>query len=897
MAFAVAGTLLACSPADSPPPDGDDLAQTGRFAEESVWRRPADLLRREHAELRASQVSDVSYELNLDLVESTENYTGKVTIDFNLASQDHPLSIDFSGGTVDAILVNDTAVEADYNGFFITLQADTLQEGRNRVEISYRHAYSTDGNGLYRFMDPEDGRTYVYTYLWPYYANRLFPCFDQPDLRASFGLVVRTPADWVVASAALESTVLEFSDDSGAQKLWRFPKTARFSTYVFSLYGGPYRIWQATAGEVPLRLLARQSMAPYVDADAWFELTRRGLSFYEQYFDIPYPFEKYDQVIVPDFNIGGMENVAAIAYTERVLSRGTPTRQQREDLTLLILHEMAHMWFGDLVTMKWWNGLWLNESFATYMSYVAAVEASEFSDAWHRFFLYSKRSAYRADQRVTTHPIEMPIPDTGSFFTVFDSITYGKGASVLKQLVHALGEETFRRGVSAYLKKHSYANTSLSDFTASLTQAAGKDIGEWSDAWLYRAGLNTVTVRYDCDGKEVSRLSVYQSAPAELPTLREHRLQLGLYRPSTDGNPRSPERLPVTVAGSDTTLDDALGNPCPALIYPNLDDWGYVKIGLDPTTIVSATTLVADLEDPLQRSMLWHDLWQATRDGELTLAAYAAVAVEQSRKETNVNLLDQVLGTLTATIAFLNRLGPASAETREMYLPRIEELAWSGALTAPAGSDLQSTWLDRYVGLAQTPKALDRLERLLDGELALKGLDIDQDRRWALIIRLNTMAHPGSHKLLETERQRDQSAAGGKRAIAAEAARPDRETKENWLEEFLNAESAYSFSEQRAAMRALFPSQQSAIHAELQARILDALPRLSAERDDYFLTSYTRELLRPICREESVDRLRNALASGEKLNATVTRFLLEAHEEDERCLELAKFNHEPNEAL
>ena len=877
----ILGAIAACGSGDPP-------------TAESAWRPAADSLSQSQAERRATRVSDVTYELKLDLVESEDSYSGEVRIDLTLAGHNEPLSIDFSGGIVDEMLVNGIAVEPDYNGFFITLRPGLLEEGRNRIEIAYRHDYSADGNGLYRFVDPEDGKTYLYTYLWPYYANRLFPCFDQPDLRASFGLVVRAPAEWVVVSTASESTVLEFSDDTGEQKLWRFPKTPRFSTYIFSLYAGPYRIWEANAGTVPLRLVARQSMVPYVDVEAWLELTKRGLEFYEAYFDIPYPFGKLDQVIVPDFNISGMENVAAISYAEFVLPRGEPTHQQRERLALLILHEMAHMWFGDLVTMKWWNGLWLNESFATYMSYAAAAEASEFKDAWHRFFLYSKRSAYRADQRVTTHPIEVSVPDTESFHTVFDSITYGKGASVLKQLVHTLGEETFRLGVSAYLKKHAYGNTTLEDFTDSLAEEADKDVDGWVDAWLHRAGVNTVTVSRECDGGVLEELSISQTAAAELPTLREHRLQLGLYRLDRESRLRALERVPLTVSGSETVVDEARGKPCPTLVYPNLDDWGYVKIGHGSRTLMLAAMHVSELQDPLQRSMLWHDLWEAVRDSELTLAAFAAVAIQQVRKETNVKVIDQVLEALTDTLAHLNRM--KLADTLDTYLPRIEELAWSKALAATPGGDLQRTWLDGYVGVAQSPEALARLHALLEGTVSLKGLEVDQDRRWAIITRLNAGAHPGSREARERERQRDGSAAGYKQAIAADAARPEIGTKRKWLDEFLDPRSEYSFSEQRAAMRSLFPSQQTPIHAELHAAILEALPELSAERDHYFLSSYTRELLRPICSEDSIARLRDALQGGDELNATVTKFLLEADEEEERCVELAEFNREAEQA-
>lgn len=485
--------LIACAHADPPPAANDGAASPSR--REAIGARPAhNVLTRAHAIHRKSRLAQISYRLNVDLVSSAAEYSGTVDIKFTLREVEQPLTIDFSGGDLDDFVINGVALEPDYNGFFITVPADALLAGANTISISYRHPYSDDGNGLYRFVDPENGHTYLYTYLWPYYANRLFPCFDQPDLRASYELIVRAPADWVVVSVNRETSIVEFTSETGEQKIWRFPQTPPLSTYIFSLHAGPYHIWEARAGKIPLRLMARQSFAEYVDADQWFLLTRQGLNFYEHYFDIPYPFGKYDQLIVPDFNISGMENAAAVTYAERAISRGQPTRDEREQLALLILHETAHMWFGDLVTMKWWSGLWLNESFATFTSHLAAAEATEFSDAWHSFYLSSKQGAYRADELVTTHPIEMPIPDTGAFFRVFDSITYGKGASVLKQLVHFLGPDAFRLGVSRYLKRHAWQNTVLIDFTGALAEAADVDLDPWVQSWLRQPGLNTVSV-------------------------------------------------------------------------------------------------------------------------------------------------------------------------------------------------------------------------------------------------------------------------------------------------------------------------------------------------------------------------------------------------------------------
>jgi len=403
---------------------------------ESALARPViDALDRQTANTRKGRISDLKYELFVDVHSSSEEFLGEATIRFDLADTSSDLSIDFGGGTVQEIRVNDEQIVTNYNEYFIVVPATALQGGTNVIDIAYRHPYDENGTGLHRFVDPQDRLTYLYTYLWPYYANRLFPSFDQPNLKANFSLTVLAPQSWTVVS-----TGAGVSEPAGnGAKLWRFATTPKMSTYVFSLHAGPYMIWEDEAGDVPLRLMARQSLAEYVAVDEWFEVTKGGLEHYGRYFDIPYPFEKYDQLIVPDFNIGAMENIAAVTFKESYVQRRKSDRAERENRARVILHEMAHMWFGNLVTHDWWNGLWLNESFATQMAMLAKLEVTEFKDTWHGFFTDHKKLAYRRDSRVTTHPIEMPINSTNEFFTVLDDITYEKGSSVLKQLEHFVG--------------------------------------------------------------------------------------------------------------------------------------------------------------------------------------------------------------------------------------------------------------------------------------------------------------------------------------------------------------------------------------------------------------------------------------------------------------------------
>jgi aminopeptidase N len=381
-------------------------------------RNAVDALDQQTADARKARVANVDYALHIDLEQGGDAFSGEVTIRFDLAgpaqaAQADPaqasqadLTVDFGGGAVQDLTLNGVATDGAYNGFFITLPATGLRSGPNTAAIRFTHPYSRDGTGLHRFVDPADGLTYLYTYLWPYYANRLFPSFDQPNIKARFALSVRAPDDWIVVSMAQGMAAPPAGDGT---TLWQFAATPQMSTYAFSLHAGPYRVWEADAQGIPLRLLARRSLAEFVAVDSWFDVTRRGLRHYADYFGIPYPFSKYDQLIVPDFAIGAMENIAAVTFGEQFVQRQESDRSQREARASVILHEMAHMWFGNLVTHDWWNGLWLNESFATQMAAMAELETTEFSDTWHGFFTDHKQKAYRADSRVSTHPIVVPV--------------------------------------------------------------------------------------------------------------------------------------------------------------------------------------------------------------------------------------------------------------------------------------------------------------------------------------------------------------------------------------------------------------------------------------------------------------------------------------------------------
>jgi aminopeptidase N len=872
LALLAAILIAACQP---------DHGVPGTHGTESVSTRPVtDALDRQTARMRKARLADLQYELFVDIQSSTDEFLGEATIRFDLADASSDLSIDFSGGTVQEVRVNDELVVASYNDYFIIVPAGALQVGSNAIDIVYRHPYDEDGTGLHRFVDPEDGLTYLYTYLWPYYANRLFPSFDQPNLKANFSLSVLAPETWTVVSAGAGTS--EQADNDA--RLWRFATTPKMSTYVFSLHAGPYTIWEDRSGDVPLRLMARQSLADFVAVDEWFDVTKDGLDYYGRYFDIPYAFKKYDQLIVPDFNIGAMENIAAVTFSENYVQRQRSDRAERESRASTILHEMAHMWFGNLVTHDWWNGLWLNESFATQMAALAEVEVTDFKDTWHGFFTNDKKAAYSLDSRVTTHPIEMPIDTTDEFFTVFDAITYEKGSSVLTQLGHLVGEENYRRGVSAYLQEHAYDTTELSDFVGHQEKSSGMDLGNWSDEWLYKENFNTLGVETECDGEALMSLVVTQSAPAQHPYLRTHRIEVALYNRDDDGGLVAGDILPAQIEGARTAVRIPEGQPCPVLVNPNHDDWAYAQIALDDDAVAVLDQQLSSVPDPLARSIFLAALYDRAMAGGMPIANYVDQALALADDEQNIRVVQQISTSLVEAIDVMQRLRPETDEALARLIPEVEEQSLRRAHFAEA-QDRKRMWLNTYLGVASSPASLGTTRALLDGKAEIAGIDISADIRWALLTILSRNGVAGVNGLLEAESARDPSDAGTKSLLTARAAEPDAAVKTHWLDELQNPRSVTGLARQRAVMAGLFPSNQTALQLELLGSVLDVLPDMSSTADPYFLSSYVSELLTPVCRAESSALMQAALdEQADRLNSTALRFLREAHQADGECL-------------
>ena len=846
-------------------------------------------LTEQDAAARSARVSNVAYALDFTLTGKAD-FAGTSRIDFDLQDTAAALTIDLDKASVASVTVNGKRVDAAYNQFFLTIAAADLVKGRNSVVVQYTRPHSTNGEGLHRMVDPADGKVYTYSHFEPAAAHQMFALFDQPDLKATFALTVTAPADWVVVSTRRESAVTAGGGDGTDRttRRWTFPTSKVLSPYNFSLHAGPYKIWEDNSGPYPMRLLARQSVAAQVEPEDWFKFTKDGLTFFDQYFGVPYQWEKYDQILVPDFLYGAMENAGAVTFGERgFLHQSKATQAQREGLAGTIMHEMAHQWFGDLVTMKWWNGLWLNESFASFMGTMATAEATEFKHAWLAFYAGGKQAAYATDQSLATHPIEVPVASTANAFDNIDAITYSKGASTLMQLRHLLGAEVFRKGVHNYLEKYAFKNARLDDFIGSLGEAAGRDLKPWTRQWLYEAGVNTIAADYRCSAGKVSSFSLRQSATASLPTLREQRVQVATFKRSDAGLALT-AKAAVTYQGAVTAVPELVGSACPDLVYPNYEDWGFAKVQLDKKSFATAQASVAGVTDPLLRSMLWQSLWDGVRAGQLPLNDFIRTALANAPQERDYTLLGSVLGMLGSSRQYLDAMQAAPAYAAATRA-QMEEVSWRAVEANSDNSNFQRRWFGFYVSTASSEGALKRLAGLLDGSVKVAGLQIGQDQRWNLVTRLNRFAYPGSQALIALEQQRDKSDAGQAQALAATVVRPDPATKREWLAKVQDPATTLPFSKVRVAIYSLYPVEQKALNEATASARLASLAALDKSAGPVFMRSYA-EMIPATCSAASVKRLGEAAASASfaQLSAGTRRALLTLREEDQRCVTISR---------
>ncbi|MGA5797920.1 aminopeptidase N [Streptomyces cellulosae] len=847
---------------------------------------PGENLTRDEARERAALLSVDGYEVSLDLRsavggpegEGPRTFRSVTTVRFRCAEPGASSFADLIAPSVTAVSLNGRDLDAGqvFDGSRILLE-DLSAE--NELVVDAQCAYSRTGEGMHRFVDPEDGEVYLYTQYEPADARRVFANFEQPDLKAPYRFEVRAPEGWTVWSNGAG----ELTDG-----VWRFAETKPISTYITCVVAGPYhyvtdryeRVFEdGTRLEIPLGAMCRKGLAPHFDADDVFLVTKQGLDFFHDHFDYPYPFGKYDQAFVPEYNLGAMENPGMVTFREEFIFRGKVTRASYEGRANVILHEMAHMWFGDLVTMEWWDDLWLKESFADFMGAFSLVGATRFTDGWITFANRRKAWAYRADQLPSTHPITADIRDLQDAKLNFDGITYAKGASVLKQLVAYVGQNAFLEGARRYFKRHAYGNTRLGDLLSVLEETSGRDMATWSRAWLETAGVNSLTpqVLLRADGT-VDELAVVQEAAESHPELRPHRVAVGLYRRTGEGSLERYAQAGTDVEGPRTVVAELAGTEAPDLVLVNDDDLTYCKTRFDDTSLATLREALGDLTDPLARALCWSALWNMTRDALLPARDFIALVLRFAGRETDIGVLQMLHA--WAESAAVHYTAP---ERREEAGRRLAEGAAEQLRAAGEGSEQQLAWARFFARVACTDADFELLGSLLDGTVTLPGLEVDQELRWAFLEPL--AAHGlADEKRLDEELARDDTASGRRHHVRCLAARPSEAVKAQCWAQVVESDALSNALVEATIAGFVQPSQRELL-APYAEKYFAVIERVWTERSIQIGMDVVRGLFPSYeDSQETLDATDAWLASHEDAAPALRRLVLEARDDLARAL-------------
>ncbi|UNO41992.1 aminopeptidase N [Streptomyces sp. MST-110588] len=826
---------------------------------------PGENLSREEARERARLLSVEGYDVALDLRsavaqgEAARTFRSRTTIRFRCAEPGAATFADLVAPAVTAVSLNGRDLDPAevFDGTRIALEGLEGPDAENVLTVDAQCAYSRTGEGMHRFVDPEDGEVYLYTQYEPADARRVFANFEQPDLKAPFTFSVTAPEGWVVLSnskraaktaettgtegtaettettetAGTEGTAEPEETEAGTH---RFAPTRPIPTYITAVVAGPYHMVtdtyrrtlpDGTTLEIPLGALCRKGLAKHFDPDDIFTVTKQGLDFFHDHFDYPYPFGKYDQAFVPEYNIGAMENPGCVTFREEFVFRGKVTSASYERRANVILHEMAHMWFGDLVTMRWWDDLWLKESFADFMGALSLVEATRFTNGWITFANGRKAWAYRADQLPSTHPITADIRDLEDAKLNFDGITYAKGASVLKQLVAYVGREAFLEGARRYFKRHAYGNTELSDLLSVLEETSGRDLSAWSRAWLETAGVNSLTpqVTYDAQDR-ITELSLLQEAAPARPELRPHRVAVGLYRrQDADGALVRYARAEVDVSGVRTVVDELAGAERPELVLVNDDDLTYCKIRFDASSLETLRARLGDVADPLARALCWSAVWGLTRDGLMPARDYLGLVLRFAGRESDVGVLQSLHAQARTALTHYTEPGWRELGARELAQGALHELR-----LAEPGSGHQLSWARFFASVASTAADFQLLQGLLEGTARIDGLEVDQELRWTFLEPL--AAHDVvDEAALDAELARDDTASGKRHHVRCLAARPSPVVKARAWQDVVESD-ALSNALVEATISGLNQSGQRELLAPYAPRYFEAVERVWRER-------------------------------------------------------------------
>jgi aminopeptidase N len=817
----------------------------------------ADITRAQTAE-RARLLRVDSYDVALDLTRGDEIFGSASVIRFGCTQPGARTYVDLVAERVHEITLNGARVDP----------ATAVADGRitlpplaasNELTVAADCRYGSDGTGLHRSVDPADGGVYTYTKFEPAYARRVYANFEQPDLKAAFTFRVTAPASWTVLSNQPAPEPETRDDDT---RVWLFPPTPRISTYLTAVAAGDYQVVRAShttpRGQViPLGLACRASLARYLDQPSILRITRQGLDFFTGLFQGDYPFAKYEQVFVPDYSVGATENVGCVVLSDELLFRSRVTDALQALRAMVILHEMAHMWFGDLVTMKWWDDLWLNESFAELCGTLASAEATRFTDAWALFSIGRKTWGYQQDQMPSTHPVAADVPTLSQAVANFDGISYAKGASVLWQLAALLGRPAFISGIRAYLNRHAWGNATLADLLAALEASSGRSLADWSKAWLETAGVSMLRSEFQTDSSGAfTSFAVAAQAPDQHQTLRPHHIAIGLYSRVGDLLTRT-RRVHADVTGALTPVPQLAGVSQPDLIVLNDDDTGYAAIRFDPRSMRTLTDSIGRIADPLARTVCWNAAIDMTYQAELPVSAFMRMLAGGMGDEPLVPVLQvmhQVARQVMTLIADPARVpegkaGLAAAASRLLH-------------EAEPGSDHQLAWAQLLCWTATGSGQLDELAGLLDGSVAVRGLTIDAELRWDIMRRLASTGRAGEDEI-DAERLRDVTDSGARHALACRASIPDAAHKAAaW--QLLTQATELSIPAIIEIAAGFMQPEQAGLIAPYVQRYFEVLPAIWSSRGEHFRDRLGQALFpHPATSPELLDRVDAFLASGQ----------------------------------
>jgi len=850
------------------------------LAQAAPYKRPAeDNLERVLANSRREQVKSVNYALHFTFRKGQDEYAGHAVITADLSTTKMPLSLDWLGKAPDKISVNGEEIK-DFKTQTGSLEIPAAHlKPKTEISIEFTNTFSKEGDGIQHVVDPEDKAEYVYTDFEPYHAHELFPCFDQPDLKAHFDLTISAPSEW----KAIGNELVDTQKTEGDLQVTRFKTTPLLSTYLFFVGAGPYQEWKDSEGTTPIYIYARKSLARYVDVENIFTTSKKGLRFYSGYFGFAYPFSKFGLLFAPEFGWGGMENPGAIVANERNLFRGPVPKSRRDGRDSLILHEMAHMWFGDLVTMRWWNDLWLNESFATYMATIAQDRALGTSTAWQDF-AGGKGWGYWQDQLVTTHPIETEVKDVRTARGNFDGITYAKGGAALEQLHFFVGEDGFQSGVQDYFRQHAFGNAEREDFVGAIAASSHKNLNAWTHAWLQTAGLNRVSAKWACQNGELSSFSLLQE-PSSSHTLSPHRTRVGFFH-KENGELKLIKSVDAAFSAKATKVSLDAAIPCPDFVYPNLDDKDYALYSIDETSLKNTSLVLGGgVKDPLLRLLVWNTLYQMVRDAQLTPARYFELASAGLSQEDDDNVLANILGKHSQLKdAYHQYLSP---QEREQIAPAFETAIWNRVLGADKGSSRQMTFFDFYSKTVQSKSRLADLRTMLEKNTPPAGIELDQDRRWAILLNLARHGDAKASTLVEAESARDPSDSGRRFAYSSRVATPAMDSKKQFWKAVESPEKIPP-STLRMAAEEFHQPDDLKLSEYFVKEYFQRLKKINWKKSDQLVEVYFESLFpRNLCSKTLLVQSQAELKSATNLTPLARRSWLEGNDELARCVKIS----------